>query len=272
MIPHIINGNGTISLLIDGEMKPIDTAHPNYEKIKEAIKEQDWESIPKLVNVEESVKEYAGDTNITIENGTVLYKGTPVHNTLTERMLEMMSEGFDITYLVKFLDNLMENPSYRAVNELYGFLEAGNIPITENGTFLTYKKIRSNWTDIYTGKIDNSIGAVVEIPRNQVDEDSTRTCSFGLHVCSYDYLPNFGTSGEDRVVICEVNPQDVVAIPQDYNNTKMRVCKYKVIAEVEDYTEKDIFEDQVAVDTGDLNNCNGDEENPDRIEIEVILG
>ena len=108
-----------------------------------------------------------------------------------------------------------------------------------------------------------------------MDEDSTRTCSFGLHVCSYDYLPNFGTGGGDRVVICEVNPRDVVAIPQDYNNTKMRVCKYKVIAEVEDYTEKDIFEDQVAVDTGDLNDsngCNGYDEDPDRIEIDVVLG
>jgi hypothetical protein len=30
----------------------------------------------------------------------------------------------------------------------------------------------------------------------------------------------------------EVNPADVVAIPVDYNNAKMRVCKYKVLGVV----------------------------------------
>jgi len=27
MLPHIFNGNGTISIMIDGKMKPVDTAH-----------------------------------------------------------------------------------------------------------------------------------------------------------------------------------------------------------------------------------------------------
>ena len=43
------------------------------------------------------------------------------------------------------------------------------------------------------------------------------------------------------MVICEINPADVVSIPADYNNTKMRVCKYTVIGEVEDYKESEIL-------------------------------
>jgi hypothetical protein len=36
-------------------------------------------------------------------------------------------------------------------------------------------------------------------------------------------------------MICKVNPADVVAIPNDYNNTKMRVWTYEVVGEVTSY-------------------------------------
>lgn len=243
MIPHIFNGNGTISLMIDGVMKPVDTAHKYYNKIKEAVKAENWDIIPDLVNIKKQVETAINDGTakgkVIIQDGEVYYNQKRIHNTLTERIVNMAREGFDIGHMVKFLENLMENPSYRAVNELYGFLEAGSIPITENGTFLTYKKIAPDWTDIYSGKFDNSIGSIVKMPRNEVDEDSSITCSRGLHVCAFNYLSNYGTCSDNRVIICEVNPANVCAVPQDYNNTKMRVCEYKVIGEVKNYTDTD---------------------------------
>ncbi len=259
MTPHIMNANGTISIMIDGAMKPIDTAHKNYEAIKDAIKAQEWDIIPDLVNIAKEVEEAIQssptleDGVVTIVDGEVLYNGFPVHNSLTDRIVSMASEGFDIAHMVKFLEALMTNPSYRAVNELYGFLEAGSIPITENGTFLAYKKITSDYKDIYTGKIDNSVGKTIRMPRNMVNEDSEQTCSAGLHVCSYDYLPSFGTGGGSRVVICEINPRDVVSIPQDYNNTKMRCCEYTIIGEVTDYQSANILAENSVVDTDDVN-------------------
>lgn len=255
MLPHIFNGNGTISIMIDGKMKPVDTAHGNYDAIKNAIIACQWDIIPNLINIKEQVEaaiqSSATAGKVTIENGEVFYNNKAIHNTLTERIIDMARQGFDIGYMVKFLENLMKNPSFRAVNELYGFLESGAIPITENGTFLAYKKIRNDWTDIHSGTFDNSIGAVCEMPRNMVDEDSSRTCSAGLHVCSYDYLAHFSRDNDDRVVICEINPADVVSIPADYNNTKMRVCKYTVIGEVEDYKESEILNNSF-ISTNDM--------------------
>lgn len=255
MLPHIFNGNGTISIMIDGKMKPVDTAHGNYDAIKNAIIACQWDIIPNLINIKEQVEaaiqSSATAGKVTIENGEVFYNNKAIHNTLTERIIDMARQGFDIGYMVKFLENLMKNPSFRAVNELYGFLESGSIPITENGTFLAYKKIRNDWTDIHSGTFDNSIGAVCEMPRNMVDEDSSRTCSAGLHVCSYDYLAHFSRDNDDRVVICEINPADVVSIPADYNNTKMRVCKYTVIGEVEDYKESEILNNSF-ISTNDM--------------------
>jgi len=157
----------------------------------------------------------------------------PLHSTLTNRMMEMHREGFDISPMAVFLQNLMENPSYRAVNELYEFMEKSDLPITEDGCFIAYKRVRGDFKDLYTGKIDNSPGKTPEMPRNMVDEDSNRTCSVGLHFCSREYLPSYGGySDEYKVIMIKINPRDVVAIPRDYNNAKGRCCKYYVVEEL----------------------------------------
>jgi hypothetical protein len=127
------------------------------------------------------------------------------------------------------MENMMTNPSFRAVNELYGFLEKNNLPITPDGHFLAYKRVRENYTDCHTGKMDNSVGKVVEMERNKVDDNQNNTCSSGLHFCSENYLRSFG--GE-RTVIVKINPRDVVSIPTDYDNSKGRACRYEVIGEV----------------------------------------
>ena len=149
-------------------------------------------------------------------------------------MLDMFREGFSVTPLVLFLENLMQNPSNRSVTELYRFLERSNMPITPDGHFLAFKKVRDDYKDVHSGTFDNSVGQVVSMERNQVDDDKDRTCSNGLHFCSEDYLANF--SGE-RIMILKINPRDVVSIPSDYGDTKGRCCLYEVIGELEN-TEK----------------------------------
>ena len=152
-----------------------------------------------------------------------------MHGAIVNRMVQMLQEEFPIEPLVLFMENMMQNPSYRAVNELYGFLEKNNLPITPDGHFLAYKKVREDYKDVYSGKFDNSVGQVVEMERNQVNDDKNQTCSAGLHFCSQGYLGHFG--GE-RVMILKINPRDVVSIPTDYDNSKGRACRYEVIGEV----------------------------------------
>jgi len=142
----------------------------------------------------------------------------------------MLREGFPIEPMVMFMDNLYQNPSKRAVDELYGFLERGNLPITPDGHFLAYKRVREDYTDCHTGKMDNSIGQVVEMERYDVDDNKDNTCSTGLHFCSKEYLSGFGGA---RTVIVKINPADVVSIPSDYNQTKGRACRYEVVGEID---------------------------------------
>jgi len=223
----------------DGESATVYNSNPHYDAVCSAVKNKDWDLAKTLAVPVEAVKQsIKGIDNVAVEGGFVTYDGTPLHNTLTERMLEMYREGFDISPMALFLQNLMDNPSYRAVNELYDFLECSELPITEDGCFLAYKRVRSDFKDIHSGKFDNTPGTTIEMPRNMVDEDKNRTCSAGLHFCSREYLPSYGGWSENNtVVMVKINPRDVVAIPSDYNNAKGRCCKYYVVKELP--TDKD---------------------------------
>jgi hypothetical protein len=77
--------------------------------------------------------------------------------------------------------------------------------------------------------------------RDDVDPDRNRTCSAGLHCCSQEYLPEFGCGAGNKIVEVRVDPKDVVAVPTDYNNTKMRVCKYEVLREITDFSNSLIY-------------------------------
>jgi hypothetical protein len=150
-----------------------------------------------------------------------------------------MGQGLPFDPMMKFLSNLMGNPSKRAVDELYDFLEAGELPITEDGCFLAFKNVRSDYKDIHSGTFDNSVGKVCEMSRNRVCDNKDQTCSSGLHFCSIAYLPSFSDSGGGKTMILKINPADVVSIPSDYNNTKGRCCRYEVVAEYkEDWRSK----------------------------------
>lgn len=225
--PFLMQG-ANITVVIGNKTHTISKTHITYERVKEAIKKGDWTTVQDIIEPKKVVLNY-GKGNVSIQGETLFWKGQEFHSTMAARMIEMLQEGFSIEPMVLFMENLMQNPSYRSVNELYGFLEKNNLPITPDGHFLAYKKVRSNYTDVHSGKFDNSVGKVCEMERNMVDDKAENTCSTGLHFCSQEYLKHFG--GE-RIVIVKINPRDVVSIPVDYNNSKGRTCRYEVVGEV----------------------------------------
>ena len=231
MITASIIGPTFITVMLSGVTHTINSDHANYAEIREALRTKDHETVEKLINVAASVVNFVKG-RVRIVNEQVFYGDFEVKGSIVQRIIAMMREGFDADPMIKFLENLMSNPSKRAVDELYGFLEATALPITEDGCFLAYKKVRDDYRDFYTGTMNNSIGTMLEMPRNQVDEDKDTTCSYGLHFCSLSYLPYYH-GGQGRVMIVKINPADVVAIPSDYNNAKGRACRYEVIGQHE---------------------------------------
>lgn len=227
--PFLIQGKNIV-VVIGNVSHTVSSTHISYEKVKEAIKAGDWEVVKDIIEPKKVVLNY-GKGYVEVQGEKLFWKGKEFHNYLAAKFIEMYQEGFPVEPMVAFMENLMQNPSKRAVDELYAFLEKGNLPITADGHFLAYKKIRNDYKDIHSGTMDNSVGQVVEMERNEVDDNKDRTCSTGLHFCSKDYLSNFGSS-DSRTVILKINPKDVVSIPADYHSTKGRTCRYEVIEEI----------------------------------------
>lgn len=152
-----------------------------------------------------------------------------VDSNLATRILSMIhKDGPDsVKSLVMFLDKLLANPSYRAVKELWKFLSHNDIEIAPDGDFFAFKVVTSDFMDKHTRTMSNAVGTVVKMPRNLVDENSANTCSAGLHVCARHYIKSF-SSGGDKLVRVKVSPTDVVSIPNDYADSKMRCCRYVV--------------------------------------------
>lgn len=227
--PFIIQGQN-ITVVIGGNVHTVNKSHVAFERLKEAIKSQAWDLVKDLVEPKKVILQY-GKGNVSVQGEILYWKGAVMDNSLTKRLITMLQEGFPVEPMVNFMENLMQNPSKRAVEELYRFLEKNELPITPDGHFLAYKKVRNDYKDIHSGTFDNSIGQTVQMDRNFVDDVADRTCSTGLHFCSKEYLSHFG-SRDSRIMILKINPRDVVSIPTDYNDAKGRCCEYRVIAEL----------------------------------------
>lgn len=235
--PAILHNGNNIVVVYNNNHYSATSAHKNFGKILEAIKNKAWETLPELFNIKTAIEKYASGF-VKIVDDEFYYKDEVIHTTLTKKIMAMYEDGFSIDPMVRFLENLMENPSRTAVNELYLFLESGQMPITDDGHFLAYKKVRDDYRDVHSGKFDNSIGQILSMDRRDVDDNRNNTCSYGFHFCSLAYLSNFGGS---RIMILKINPRDVVSIPADYNNTKGRTCRYEVVGEYNGSMNKNAF-------------------------------
>lgn len=255
--PYIVQGSN-ITVVIGTTPHTVSKSHIAYNKLLNAIKANDWDTVQDIIEPKKAVINF-GQGNIEIQGDTIFWKGREMHNALTKRMVAMIQEDFPVEPLVAFMENLMENPSKRAVTELYGFLEKNTLPITPDGCFLAYKKVRGDYLDCHSGTVLNkpavymtdedaatleeAVGknnevtvevvdgvTVVSMERNLVDDDQNRTCSVGLHFCSKEYLRSFHG---DRTMILKINPRDVVSIPNDYNDSKGRACRYEIVDEID---------------------------------------
>jgi hypothetical protein len=232
----------SITLNYNGETHMVLAGTPEYEEVLQALKDRDYDAIPALVEKSKRIKEYSRG-NFTVVDGVLKVNGLTVPSRLADKILEFEREGLPFEGLVAFAKKLLNNPSYRSVNALFDFLETNSHPITDDGNFIAYKWVKKDFKDARTGTFDNSPGMTCEMPRNQVDEDPNVTCSHGLHVANWDYALNHYSQmvgGDGLMIEVSVNPADVVAVPIDYNNSKMRTCKYVVIGEVKN-ERKELF-------------------------------
>lgn len=237
-----------ITISKNGKTHIVGRQYSQFQSIVDALKAKDFEAAFNLANRATALTKQSNGA-FEVKDGVVYRNGLPIHNVVTDRILQFQDEGLPFEPLVKFLENLVQNPSERSITELYKFLEHKFMPITEDGCFLAYKAVQGDYLSItsgstevkvskdggktwskVTGQVPNNVGNIVEVERSQVDADANRTCSYGLHAGSLEYAQDFGGSGS-RMVVIKINPRDAVSVPIDANAQKLRSSRYEVIAD-----------------------------------------
>ena len=222
----------------------VSNTHPRWVEILDALRNRQFDLVLDLISVARAVEKYT-ENNVTVRDGVVYFKERALHGLDAERLIQFVKDGLPFLPLARFLERKAANPSFRAINELYKFLEHRGMPITPEGKILGYKGIRDDnysvmgntATIVLSGKTDssghilNTVGSEIRVDRSCVCDDYKQGCSPGLHIGSLEYAKGWGS----KVVIVEFDPADVVSVPDDCNCQKLRACAYKVVGE---YTER----------------------------------
>jgi hypothetical protein len=227
----------SITVFAGGKAHIIRKENRRFSEVCNAITRGDSEDrLAELIDVATTITNSFGDS-VSVISGKVYFKGEEIHNVVVDRILSFIDKGLPHEPLVKFLERLLQNPSHHSVRQLYGFLEKENLPITDEGYFLAYKAVTYQYLDKHTRTVDNTPGAnaVPPMPRYKVDDNPDSHCSTGYHVGALPYVQGFasgyGSVTGDKIVVCQVDPANVVSVPNDCNGEKMRVTHYLVLCD-----------------------------------------
>jgi hypothetical protein len=253
------DGAETIVLFGAQGVRTVPDTHVNYHTIKGMLLFQEPGAPGEVGNVTEDEVYALADAaatvtatltrlseRVTLKGDHIYFDGDEVENKLTKHIVDMIRTGDD-NYggYVLFLENLASNPSKSGRKGLFRFLERNGLVITESGCFIGYKGVNSEGksvhagsedvtvhapdgtTEVHKGHIPNAPGTTVEMARSLVDPDRSTACSVGLHVGTHSYAQGWSSGGQFLTV--EVNPRDVVEVPDDSNGDKLRACRYTVV-------------------------------------------
>lgn len=230
--------------------------HPNFQRILIALDNGD-KNVMNLFDIGKAidVKFAQLSERISVRDGVVNFDGDAVDNALTEAILLFYSEdNEDFKPLVNFMEKVSNNPQLHSRLNLFRWLSKNKFGIHADGDLIAYKGVGSDFLSQssgeaivngkkHRGRIPNQPGTVVEMPRSAVAFDPAKGCSTGLHVANWSFAQGFTNSG--TVLAVKVNPRDVVSVPVDSGDQKMRVCRYHVIGKVERQQDKLLMADAV---------------------------
>lgn len=238
----------SITILWEGKPYSVRKDNANFALVRQALLDARYEDVGKLLDIKGAIEDFV-EGDVEVRDEVVYYKGKHrLHGVVVDKLLEMLRSGMkDSTPITNYISRLMNNPSSNSVDQLYTFLGYKSLPITPDGKVLGYKGVQGDYWST-TGNADtivvqgetnsrhqilNEVGATIEVARRCVDDNKDNHCSFGLHVGSYDYA-NDWASADGKLLLVEFDPQDAVSVPTDCEFQKLRVSKYKVVADITD--------------------------------------
>ena len=239
---NYIKNGPNFTVVINDRVYTFGMDHPNYGTLVECIKTDNEDLFIDSISIGQKVQKWSKG-GFEFRGGILFYQDRELNPVITELVRDMIEEGFDETPILNFMANLYENPSNTAVEGLYDWLKHRSLAITGDGYFLAYKYIAvyegdqfvdkmgrtvnaDDYVDSHSQTYRNNVGDTNKMPRNAVNDNRSLACESGFHIGTLDYV-----KGAKHIVICKINPKDVVSIPMDSNCQKIRCCEYSVVSE-----------------------------------------
>ena len=266
----------SITVFWEGKPYTVRKDNANFHQLRNALFDGRYEDVGQYLDLKTAIEDFV-DGDVEIKDEVVYYKGFRLAGVVVEKLLEMLRSGLkDSSPLVNYIKRLMQNPSSNSIEELYTFLGYRSLPISPDGKVLGYKGVQENFYST-TGNADtvviqgttnenhqifNGVGETIEVQRRCVDDNKDNHCSHGLHIGSFDYAESW--SGCDgKLLLVEFDPQDAVSVPTDCSFQKLRVSKYKVVADLTDCKRelnKAVYEYNKPIYNSDDEDCCDDED------------
>lgn len=212
-----------ISVFYDHQTYIITASDKRFPKIKKACINDDIGLVVDLLNIKNKLKNIIDIS----EDNEMRIADSKLPASLSKKIVDTVAIYNDTKVLDKFKNRLSKNPSKTTREHLLEFLSYNGASLLEDGRFLAYKYVTNNYRDTYTGKFNYAPGKTVTMLRKDVVDDPYKACAAGLHVGSWGYSGSF-----DTVVLCVIDPVDVVSVPFDYEHQKIRCCKIKSIKRI----------------------------------------
>ena len=245
MIAYTIN-NEVIVVIVDGVSRVVPRGTAQASRLLAALKQTpiDERKVAMLADLKSALAAYAGgDCEITT-SGDVIRHGEKIDPVFADMVIRNFEAGTPYDHILKCFDLLDANPSQKVKQMLPGFLKHGGMPITAEGHILAYKAARKDMYSIFAGdntklvtgradeegRIYHGVGEKIRVKRNYVEDNPDNPCGPGLHSGSEAYALSWAQSNNGLMLIVDVDPADVVSVPEDSDGQKMRSCAYGIVA------------------------------------------
>jgi len=258
MLTHIKDANNHWTVVIGSQAHQFDHTHPEYDGLVECVKTGDSEAFTELLEVGTVIENWS-EGNFSFRDGYLYYEEEQVASQPTDRIIQLIKNGWDHKPMLAYLDRLYQNISNRAVTESYNWCSHKGLPITPDGYLVGYKGVSvysgqnatdkmdrplqdGDLVDKYTGNsFRNNIADECTMNRRQVSDNCGDGCAAGLHVGTYEYASDWA-GNDGKVILVKFDPADIVSVPTDCHHQKMRVSKYTVISVARDIIEEEVYE------------------------------
>lgn len=242
-----------ITIVSDDGMVLFTPTDPKFALLAGAIDKQDMDKIVAILQAKaptftlqdgfEKVVEKYGN-GFTYKDDVLYYHDEPVDESITNYLTHSPQRLEHPERVLMFVERLSKNPSYTTRQRIFSFLlECGlnddGFELSAKGKLIAYKGVNTDLTSIHSGfgivngkeyhnaHIPNHVGHIIEIPRSMIDDNPNVGCSVGLHVGTLSYAKTFIAKGV--ILKCLVDPADIVSVPFDCSNQKIRTSRYQVL-------------------------------------------